>query len=346
MRLLTVIMSFAVMQASASPASDIDSYLEQLAGRDEFSGAVAVIVDGDLILSKGYGLANREHRAANTPETVFRIASLTKAFTAAAILLLEDRGKLGTADPVGKHWPAAPEAWRDLTIHQLLNHTSGLTHPWSDNGFEDQMMIPRSMDEVLRAYEDEPLRHAPGTEFSYSGVGYFVLARIVEEASGQAYHEFLRGSILEPLGMDSTDGDRPEPVVMNRAAGYEVVDGTLRNAAPIYMPILTGGGDLHSTLVDMQHWHAALAAGELLSAGAYERMWTPGLNDYGYGWRILEHGDLTMALHTGGLPGFAALMVHFPGRNTGIVVLSNRGNTNRDGTVNYLIDRVVETFAD
>lgn len=329
--------------AANEAGKNIDDFLSNLSESGTFSGSVAVVIDGITVVSSGYGLANIEHDVPNKPKTKIRVGSITKQFTATAILLLQDRSALNVKDTLGEHLPNMPDAWQTLTIHQLLNHTSGLTHPWRLPDFEQRMMVPHTVDEVLSHYYDVPLISEPGTEYHYSGVGYFLLSQIIEEVSGQQYHRFLRENIFDPLDMASTGSDRQEQIIRDRASGYEMVDGAVINAAPIYMQILTGGGDIYSTVEDMRHWHDGLTGKKLLSEESYAQMFTPGLNNYGYGWQIQLHNGLTMAMHTGGMPGFRSLFMTFPELDSCIIILSNNSSTNMQDILDYVVGVVLDS---
>lgn len=342
--LLCLVIVFAQpIFAASDVGKEIDAFLTNLAKSGVFTGSVAVVIDGHTVVSSGYGLANIEHNVLNKSNTKFRIGSIAKQFTATAILLLQDQGELDVQDKVGKHLSNIPDAWQALTLHQLLNHTSGLTHPWDSIEFENQMMVPRNLDEVLSLYYDVPLLSEPGTAYNYSGVGYFLLAKIIEEVSGLQYHQFLKNSIFDPLEMKSTGGDRQDRIIEDRASGYDVVDGAVINAAPIHMQILTGGGDLYSTVEDLGRWHAALTSEKLLSEESFAQMFTPGLRDRGYGWVIRSHNGIRMTMHTGGTLGFSSLIMRFPELDSCIIVLSNNSATNIGTVLDHVVDLVVKT---
>jgi CubicO group peptidase (beta-lactamase class C family) len=187
-----------------------------------------------------------------------------------AILILQEQGKLQLEDSLAIHLRDLPEHWASITLHQLLTHTSGIMHSWSLPGFEEKMMIPVTLDETLALFHDEPLLYEPGTGFAYSGLGYFLLAKVIETVSGCSYEEFLRAEIFEPLGMDDTGADTPDVVLKHRASGYVLEGGVLRNAPVIFMPILTGGGNLYSTVTDLSLWDSALTAQRLISPQSYD----------------------------------------------------------------------------
>lgn len=316
---------YVLAQEQTSLSTQIDSYLGDLAQSDAFSGSVLVVVENKTILSKGYGLANIELEVPNSTDTKFRIGSITKQFTSMAILILQEEGRLSVHDHLGIHLSEIPSAWQQLTLHQLLTHTSGLMHSWALPEFTDAMMMPQSLDDILARFYDQPLLFPPGEKFRYSGLGYFVLAKVIEEVSGLEYHKFLQQRIFSPLQMRDTGGDRADTLLSNRASGYVVKDGILLNAPPIYMPILTGGGDLYSTVEDLGRWNRALNDGLFISKDGYEQLYKPELNNYAYGWSVNEADRKLMLSHSGSVSGFVAFIMRVPSEGTCVVILSNRG---------------------
>jgi CubicO group peptidase (beta-lactamase class C family) len=321
--LLLLFLSSAAEDQTQDKAERLRRYLETTALNGHFSGAVLVARNGKPLVAKAYGLANAEHQVPNTTKTKFRIGSVTKQFTAVAIMMLQDRGKLSVSDPIDKYLHDIPDQWKGITIHQLLSHTSGLMHSWALPEFENTIMIPATPEETLAKFKDKPLVFKPGEGYLYSGLGYFILARVIEEVTGATYDEFLRANICALLGMSDTGSDRPEPVTANRASGYVLKEGYLENAPPIYMPILTGGGNLYSTIEDLLRWDQALSSGRLVSKKSFEAMTTPVRNDYGYGWLITEEFGRRMMTHGGAVPGFTAFIARYVDDQVTIIVLSN-----------------------
>ena len=317
---LTVSPSFVAGQALGDR---LDKYLTDLHVDGRFDGSVSVTKSDEVLLSKGYGLADVEHGVANTPQTRFRIGSITKQFTAMGILILQERGRLSVTDALGKHLTDIPSAWEGLTIHQLLTHTSGIMHSWALPGFRDTMMVPASIDEVLRRYHDQPLLFTPGEDFQYSGVGYLLLAKVIEESSGKPYGTFLQGEVFAPLGMHDTGADQPELVLERRARGYVYEDGTLRNAPTIYIPNETGGGNLYSTVEDLARWDRALREKRLISPAGYKALYQPDLEGYAYGWGVSEQDGRRVLGHGGGVPGFTSSILRVPDEELCVVVLTN-----------------------
>jgi len=305
-------------------AQTLSGRLAALLEEADVSGSVIVTKGETTVLAAGYGMANRELSVPNTPTTKFRIGSVTKQFTAMAILILQDRGRLRVEDRVADHVPGVPESWGPLTIHQLLTHTSGIMHSWALPGFAETMAVPTTLDETLELFHGQPLLFEPGSSFLYSGVGYFLLAKIIEVVSGRRYEEFLAAEVFEPLGMHDTGADQPWVILGDRASGYvRDEDGNTWNAPAISMPILTGGGNLYSTAEDLARWGRALSAHLLLSEEAYGVMYEPEREGYAYGWFVGQTEGRKSISHSGGVPGFNAFIGRIPEEEICVVVLTN-----------------------
>lgn len=324
-RTLCGIAAFALSLCPHSVAAqEIQNELTELIDDAGFVGAAAVTRGESTVLTRAFGMANLEHGIPNTPQTKFRIGSITKQFTAAGILILQDRGLLTVSDSVGQLVPGAPELWRGITVHQLLTHTSGIMHSWPLPGFRQTMAVPTTLDETLERFRDEPLLFAPGSDYTYSGTGYFLLAKIIESVSGQPYDEFMQDAIFTPLQMNDTGSDRPDTVLPNRADGYvRADDGEIRNAPDLFTPLLTGGGNLYSTVGDMVTWHRALARHALISEAGYSQMYQPDRSQYAYGWRIGKMDGRTTISHSGSVPGFNAFILRLPEEDLCVVLLAN-----------------------
>lgn len=290
---------------------------------NRFNGTVLVAQDGKVLLSQGYGMANHEWSIPNTPETKFRLGSITKQFTGMAILLLEQDGKLKVDDPVSKYLDHAPERWSGITIHHLLTHTSGIPNFTSFPDYVKTMMIASPPVESLKRVYDKPLDFDPGTKWSYSNSGYVLLGLIIEKASGTSYASFMQQRIFGPLGMSDTGYDSDRTILPKRAAGYERGPAGLRNAAFIDMTIPHAAGALYSTTLDLMRWDAALSEGKLLTAENYKRYFTPVKNDYAYGWGVAAKEGVTSQSHGGGINGFATMIIRVPEQKLLVVTLSN-----------------------
>jgi CubicO group peptidase (beta-lactamase class C family) len=272
--------------AAETIAAAADQYCQAHVAINKFSGSVLVAKGDQVLFAKGYGLANVEHDVPNTAQTKFRLGSITKQFTAMAILILQEQGKLSVDDLVSKHVDGCPEAWKDVTIHHLLTHTSGIPSFTSLPGYGASMPLPSSPRQTLDRVRDMPLEFAPGEKFVYSNSGYVLLGEIIEKVAGKPYEKFLPEVIFEPLGMKDTGYDFPAPIVPHRAAGYRRIGDQLANAAYLDMTIPHGAGALYSTVEDLHRWSVALDERKLISSGAYEKMFTPAKGNYAYGWIV------------------------------------------------------------
>jgi CubicO group peptidase (beta-lactamase class C family) len=311
-----------------------DSYIRSEAATHFFRGAVLVGIDGRIVFEKAYGLGDEEWGANNTVHTKFRIASLTKQFTAACILLLQESGRLNVHDAISRYLSGLPQAWQAITVHQLLTHTSGVPNSTngSDNAKSDRIgATPR---QLIEPVANRPLDFTPGTNWSYSNTGYILLGMIVEKVSGQSYADFLKTNIFEPLGMRDSGYDRAKDILKGRASGYEIVDGRIANADFIDMSVPFSAGGIYSTVEDMYRWSEALTEnGKLLSTESLKQMFTeyPEATHegqhYGYGVVIsrLKFGRL-LYYHGGGVNGFSSSIQRYPEGRVCIVVLSNFGS--------------------
>lgn len=341
------------MMSVASPMDET-----QLAAKAEayiraagIQGSVLLAKHGKVILAKGYGLANIELDVPNTPDTKFRLASITKQFTAAAILQLQERGKLSVADSITTYVPGAPAAWQRITIHHLLTHTSGIPSFTDETGLEApaRSRVGTPLDFVAH-FRDRPLEFTPGAEFHYSNSGYFLLGVIIEQVSGLKYEEFLRRNIFEPLQMNDTGYDWPATILKNRASGYsKSTDGKVINADFIDMAQPYAAGSLYSTVLDLYKWDRGLYTTKILTAKSLEAAFTPNKFDwaegikYGYGWGIQQmHGHKTVG-HGGGINGFATVFRRAIEEDATSIVLSNNDSGSNVGEIGKKLLELVLT---
>ncbi|HET6880678.1 MAG TPA: serine hydrolase [Pirellulales bacterium] len=303
--------------------AEIERYVKACVDVEQFMGAVLVVNDDRELLARGFGLANVELEVANTTKTKFRLGSITKQFTAMAIMVLAEQGKLTVDDPVARHLNDTPDAWNDVTIHHLLSHTSGIPNFTSFPEYAATMMLPSTPSQTIARFKDKPLEFTPGEKFAYSNSGYIVLGAIIEKVSGKSYEEFLNEAIFEPLEMRDTGYDHHDQILARRAAGYDQRDGGVVNAAFIDMSVPFAAGALYSTVDDLKRWDQALRAAKLVSAESLARMFTPVKSDYGYGWQIETRCDHQAMSHGGGINGFATYLIRIPDKQALVVVLSN-----------------------
>jgi CubicO group peptidase (beta-lactamase class C family) len=308
-----------------------DAHIRSEAATHFFRGAVLVGIDGKIVFEKAYGLGDEEWGADNTVHTKFRIASLSKQFTAACILLLQERGRLKVNDPISRYLDGLPAAWQAITVHQLLTHTSGISNYTSSPEFAKISRTGATPQQMIALVAAKRLDFTPGTNWSYSNTGYILLGMIVEKTSGQSYADFLKTNILEPLGMRDSGYDRAKDILKERASGYQLVDGHIANADLFDMSVPFSAGGIYSTVEDMYRWNEALAeAGKLLSADSLKQMFTEYPEaahegqHYGYGVVIsrLKFGRL-LYYHGGGVEGFSSSIQRYPNNRVCIVVLSN-----------------------
>lgn len=325
------------VSASTTPvrrmAGDIDRYVTRLTADGSFSGVVLVVYRGTLVLGKGYGWADQEQGAANGLATRFRIASLTKSFTAMAVLLLEAEGRLHTADPVCAYLSPCPGQWRGVTLHHLLTHTSGIPDYVRTPGFFDGGLRQHTSGQRLLALvADAPLLAEPGSRFAYSSSNYLVLglviARVVDPTLPVevAYERYLEERIFAPLRMESTGTGPCEAGSAGLATGY--IAGGQR--AMVCDPSnFFAMGDLYATAPDLYRWGEALANDRLLAAPAQDRMFAPYVatpqyrTSYGYGWYLTQLEGSEYFWHEGAAPGYRAYFRRERGEDTLIIILSN-----------------------
>jgi CubicO group peptidase (beta-lactamase class C family) len=322
----------AVAGAYGQPASLETRFQEYLAAQrtvNQFSGSVLVVKSGQVVLRTGVGLANREWEMANTADTKFRLGSITKQFTATAVMLLEQDGKLQVEDSIDKHIADAPEAWKKVTIHHLLSHTSGIPSYTSDPTYGREMYKPYPLPELIGRFRGKALEFEPGEKWNYSNSGYVLLGAIIERASGMTYAEFLQKRIFGPLGMRNSGYDSWAAILMKRASGYSKgPGGSIVNAAYLDMSQPHAAGSLYSTVDDLLLWHKALLGEKVLPKAVLERMFTAVKNNYGYGWATGTVDGKAMQSHGGGINGFATFIGRIPSDDSLVVVLSNLQSAN------------------
>lgn len=320
---LLLLPSPAADAQTADVAAKLDEYLSASAKAERFSGAVLVARDGKPVFSKAYGMADAENDAPATPQHKFRIGSVTKQFTASAVLILQERGKLSAQDSVCKHVAPCPAAWQPVTLHHLLTHTSGIKSFTSLPEYQKNEVLPSPVEATIARFRDLPLEFAPGEKFAYSNSGYVLLGHVVERLSGKSYADFMRDEIFKPLGMNETGYDDPRRVIPRRALGYTVEGDELRNASYMDMTIPHAAGALYSTVGDLLLWDQALYTEKLLPRRALEQMFTPARDGYAYGWAVGRMFDRPFVAHNGGINGFHSNLMRFTDDRVTVVVLSN-----------------------
>ena len=326
---LLLLSTAASLLSGCSPPNDdritkrIDEIVRFRVENKDFTGSVLVAKGDQILLNKGYGLANREWNIPNTPTTKYRIGSVTKQFTAAAILLLEEEGKLKVEDLVKTHWSEAPPAWDKVTIFHLLSHTSGIPSVTSLPDFKTWRLLDSSAEKTTEYVRDKPLEFPPGSEFHYSNSGYILLGYLIERISGQSYAEFLDQKVFTPLNMKDSGVDSDTAIIERRASGYTPGDDGPENASYTNMTFPHAAGALYSTTEDLLRWNQGLFGGKLLSPESLKKMTTPFKDDYAFGIGVVKEKGRTLMAHSGGIEGFNTNLSYFPDEKLTIAVLAN-----------------------
>ena len=320
---LTAAQSHPAPAAPVQLSARVEEYMNAAVRADHFSGSILVAKGGQAVVSKGYGMANYELNVPNTPQTVFRLASLTKAFTATAVMQLHERGQLNINDAICKHLADCPQAWQTVTVRHLLTHTSGIPNYTNFPGYERSAVLPATHEEVVARFRDKPLEFPPGEQYRYSNSGYHLLGMIVEKVSGKPYADYLRENIFAPLGMENTGLDDNKRLVPNRAAGYALDNDSLVNADFLDMAHVYAEGGLYSTTEDMLAWEQALYTEKILSRQSLDEMFTPFRNGYGYGWEVTRSFGRREINHSGLVFGFSTHIKRYPDDRATVIVLSN-----------------------
>ena len=325
--------------AATSPARAGETYADRAAAlvapyveAGLFSGVVLVAKDGQPVFRRAYGLAEREWEIPNTPQTHFRIGSLTKAFTAAAVLILAEAGRLGLDDPIRRLVPGLPEAWEGVSLRHLLQHRSGIINFTALPNYYDQIArVDHTPGQIVALVASEPLLFPPGERFEYSNTNYVLLGMAIEAASGLPYPHYLREKILTPLGLKETGYDDLTAILPRRASGYRRGRAQWRNAVPMAASSAYAAGALYSTVDDLLAWNEALGSTRLLSAASRAAMFDDRGTGYGLGWFVSrafarpgEPGSGHRVFgHAGSIPGFLSINDLYPDDRLSVIVLSN-----------------------
>lgn len=322
---------FTLASLIATHAEPVDDYVQEQMQKQHIPGlTLAVVKDGVLEKASAYGLANVELNVPTRTDTIFQIQSITKTFTASAIMLLVEEGKLSLADKISEHLSGLPESWKDVTVRHLLTHTSGI------KDFINEPVMDLRLDilpgDVIRALHEKPLNFQPGEKYAYCNTGYHLLAMIIREITGQYWGEFLQDRVFDPLGMNDTRVISHAEIITNRASGYLWERDRLQNGRYIAATVLGyAGGGLRSTVLDLAKWDAALCSDKILKPATLEQMWTRAeLNDgskagYGFGWGIGTHQGRRLISHTGShMTGFKSAMARFVDDKVTVIVFTNQ----------------------
>jgi CubicO group peptidase (beta-lactamase class C family) len=307
----------------AQDPARLDQIVQSYVTEHKFMGTVLVARGDQTIFNRAYGSANLEWDVPNTIATKFRLGSVTKQFTAASILLLEERGKLSVNDPVKKYMSDAPAAWDKVTIFHLLTHTSGVADFTRFPDYPKIEPFATTPAKLVALFRDKPLDFEPGEKWSYDNSGYVLLTYLIEKITGDSYEKFVRENIFAPLGMADTGYDSNSAIIPRRASGYSPGRGGVENAGFIHMTIPQGAGALYSTTGDLLKWEQGLFGGKVLKAPSLEKMITPFKNNYAFGLMIETAGGHKKISHGGGIEGFNTELTYYPDDKLTVVALAN-----------------------
>ena len=301
----------------------MDQIVQSYVADHKFMGTALVARGDQVLFNRAYGSANLEWDIPNTPDTKFRLGSVTKQFTAASILLLEERGKLSVNDPLKKFMPDAPAAWDKVTIFHLLTHTSGVADFTSLPDYPKIEPFATTSEKLVAIIRDKPNDFEPGAQWKYDNSGYVLLTYIIEKVTGDSYEKFVRENIFVPLGMKDSGYDSNSAIIPHRASGYAPGRGGIENAGFIQMSVPQGAGALYSTTGDLLKWEQALFGGKVLTSASLAKMTTPFKNDYAFGLAIETTGGRKRISHGGGIEGFNTDLAYYPDDKLTVVVLAN-----------------------
>lgn len=326
--LFAIVLAVAAELPSAAQSADLDAYVEAERERQQIPGvSIAVLRNGVLDVAKGYGFANVEQDTRATERTIYQSGSIGKQFTAALVMSLVEDGDLSLGDRLVSHIPNAPRAWRDITVRHMLTHTAGLSDAIYD---AIDMRKDYTEADLVREIAALPLDFAPGERWNYSNSGYVLLGAVIRDVTGQFHGDALRARILEPAGMTTARIIGEADIVPNRAAGYRLVDGAIKNQEWVNPTLnTTADGSLYLSVLDLARWDSALANGTVVSKASLETSWTAAqLNDgtttgYGFGWEIGEVAGHRVVQHGGRWQGFTTHIARYLDDGLSVIVLTN-----------------------
>jgi CubicO group peptidase (beta-lactamase class C family) len=329
------IAEFLVTKGAASPqpfdaGKVLSAMLAEISSDDAPGVAVLVVRDGKVLASGGFGMADLSNDVPITTKTKFRIGSITKQFTAAAILKLQEEGRLSVSDKLSKFIPDYPRS-DEVTIHHLLTHTSGIKSFTSKPDFMSTVTASATSQQMIDSFKNDPFDFDPGSKMAYNNSGYFLLGAIIEKVSGQSFNDYLRDTFFEPLDMHDTGVHTSTAVLKHEATGYSYAGGTITKAENWDMSRAGAAGNLYSTVEDLMRWNEGVFGGKVLSDESLQAAFTPikldsgeePLMPYGYGWIMGEYRGLKTISHGGGLNGWLSYLTRYVDQNTTFVVLHN-----------------------
>jgi CubicO group peptidase (beta-lactamase class C family) len=317
---------------AAPPADEVSHYVRAEMGRQKIPGlALLVARNGKPIRVEGFGMADVELNVPVAPETLFQSGSVGKQFTATAVMMLVEAGKLGLEDPLSKFFPQSPAWWQQVTVRELLSHTAGFT----DYPKDFDLRKDYTEAQLLSIVQAIPPAYTPGTSWSYSNLGYLTLGILIHRVTGEFYGDFLRQRLFKPLDMSTVRIISEADIIPNRSSGYRLVNGQLKNQEWVSPTVnTTADGSLYFSVLDLAKWDAALYSEEVLKKSSLQQMWTvtklrngvPNSGHYGLGWFIGSRGGHRVVEHEGQWQGFETQISRYLDDGLTVVVLTNLGS--------------------
>lgn len=324
--LLLIILSTPVFAQALS--DKLNELVNAYVTAGKFNGAVLVAQNGNILLRKGYGFSNTDTKQVNTPNSIFQIGSITKQFTSAIIMELQQEGKLSTQDMLSKYFPSLPNADK-INIENLLTHTSGLYNYTNDTSFmKGNLTKHYSQQEMLSLFTKYPPDFEPGTKWNYSNTGYSILGYIIEKVTSEPYEAVVRKRIFEKLNMSHTGFDFTNLKDTDKTHGYfSIVEGKGFPAPIVDSTIAYSAGAIYTTVGDLYKWERSITNGSILRQPSWEKIFTPFKNKYGYGWNIDSLYGKPVTSHGGGIHGYSSYLLRFPKDDIVVIALDNSSNS-------------------
>jgi CubicO group peptidase (beta-lactamase class C family) len=325
-QLFTAAFSLVLLQTACAQniADKMDELVSAYSKQNRFNGTVLVARGGNVVFAKGYGFRNADQKIPNDTSTIFQIGSVTKQFTAAIIMQLQEENKLSVKDKLDKYFKGFPNG-NEITIEHLLTHTSGLHNYTSDSALMSRdVSVPISESEMLDLFKKYEADFAPGTKWNYSNTAYSLLGYIIKKVEKKPYETVVRERIFRPLGMNSTGFDFIHLSNAKKANGYFLLAGATVQPAPVVdSTIAFSAGAIYTTVNDLLKWERAVSAKRLLKPESWNAVFTPVKNKYGYGWVIDSLHGTRLTAHSGGIHGFASYLLRFPEQQLAIILMDN-----------------------
>ena len=340
----TLFLTSAAAQNPSTTPDPVSDYVRAEMQKQHIPGlSLLVSKGGQIVRAQGFGLSNIELQVPVKPETIFQSGSMGKQFTATAVMMLVEEGKVALDDPLTKYFPDAPASWKEVTVRELLSHTAGFTDYPEKFDFRKDW----TEDELLKVVEAIPLAYPPGTKWDYSNLGYLTLGLLIHHVTGEFYGDFLQQRIFQPLGMQTARIISEADIIPNRSAGYRWVKGELKNQEWVAPMVNTcADGALYFSILDLAKWDSALYTEKLLKRSSLDLMWTPAKlkdgrpnkNGYGFGWKIQEkHGHRVIG-HNGGWQGFETSIMRYVDDRLTVVVLANLDEADPEGIAHHVAE--------